>query len=94
MAAGLHAKGVAPSTVASVFSAALRPILLYGAHCVDIGDAALADLQRTQGQLVKQALGLMRRSRHTRLLQVLRLPDCSALISRARLRMAKAALGS
>ena len=89
---GLRAHGLSPHTSAHLWSSAIRPVLTYGAHCVHLSSAAIAEMQRTQGALMKQALGLYKSCHHTKLLQALNLEEIGTLIQKARVRTLRSAL--
>ena len=90
--AGLHARGLAPTTMSYLWRTAIRPILLYGSHCVHLRQSSLESMQKTQGALIKTCLGLRKSCHHSKLLHALRLPDIGVEVERARLRTLSAAV--
>jgi hypothetical protein len=92
--AGLRPCALHPSTMTHLWSAAVRPILLYGAHCTHIRPSSLTEMQRTQTGLLKRALGLNKRCRNTALMAALQLRSVEALVDEARARTLQAALAS
>ena len=56
--AGLCGQGLSPETSAHVWTAAVRPVLTYGAHCVNLSKSALKDMDKIQGKLIKTILGV------------------------------------
>jgi len=52
-----------------------QPVLLYGSDAVNISKKGLSRMESTQGNLIKQCLGLSHRARSTSLLQALCIPS-------------------
>ena len=50
-----------------------RPVLLYGMECYDVSEPSLSRLETSQGNLVKQSLGLCKRSRSSALLKSMKI---------------------
>ena len=73
--AGLHPRGLKPRAMAYLWSAAIRPALLYGCHCVATKPSHINRLQHVQGQLRKVALGLHRHCHHSPILRALDIVD-------------------
>ena len=49
--AGLCRKGVDPMVSSAILKAAVRPVLLYGMHCVYLNQKHKADIERAQGNI-------------------------------------------
>jgi hypothetical protein len=58
--AGLRKNDSQPATVAHIWSAAIRPILMYGTKSLFLTKTALSELDKLQAKLLKTALGLSR----------------------------------
>lgn len=91
---GLHPQGLAPETVTHLWSAAVRPVLLYGSHCTYLKPSAVREMQKTQAQLLKVALGVRKHCHSSMLMDALKLEDVQTLINIARLRTLKSAIQS
>jgi exonuclease III len=80
---GLHRGGLAPEVIRHLWMAALRPVLLYGSHCIRLPKSSLELLQRTQGQLLKISLGVKKWCHHSPLLSALDVPTAEHSITSA-----------
>ena len=69
--AGLAYPGCASDVKAYLWNAMCQPVLLYGFDSLHVSQRSLSQLESTQGNLIKQCLGLSKRSRSTNLLQAL-----------------------
>ena len=63
--------GLASDAKAYIWNTMCRPVLLYGSDCIDICAPNMRKLETLQGNLLKQSLGLSKRSRSTHLLEAL-----------------------
>ena len=52
---------------------AIQPVLVYGCATININPGAIKTLEKTQGRLVKSALGLPKYCRNTPLLKALKI---------------------
>ena len=69
--AGLCKRGTNPNTIRYLWTAALRPVLMYGVPCMKMSKKALDMLEKCQTKLLKSALSLKSYCRNTPLLQAL-----------------------
>ncbi len=58
-----------------------QPTLCYGSECMNISNRDDAQLDSTQGQLIKRSLGLSKRSYNTELFQAMNIKRASDLVS-------------
>ena len=68
---GLCTNGVTPDAAAHMIKVAIQPVLVYGCATINISLGAMKTLEKTQGRLVKSALGLPKYCRNTPLLKAL-----------------------
>ena len=81
--AGLCKNGVSPDTLAHIWNAAVRPVLLYGAHCMNLTQTLIDEMETIQCKYIKCANnGLPKYSKNTpirRAIGVRRISDTIAL---------------
>ena len=70
---GMCYPGCASDVKSYMWNAMCQPVLLYGLDCVAISNRNMHGLETCQGNLVKQAIGLSKRSRSTALLEALKI---------------------
>lgn len=58
------------------------PTLLYGTECIPLSKSNAKDINSTQGTIVKNMLGISKRSHHTNLLQAVHIAKCDGTILR------------
>ena len=73
--AGLCVNGCNPSTIAQLYTTAVRPVLSYGLECISLCDTVMKDVVKTQSKFLKAALGVKSRCRSSPLLQALKICD-------------------
>jgi len=72
--AGMSYPGLDSQTKAHLWKAVCAPSLLYGFECMNASELDVQKLESTQGSLIKQALGLCKRSHHSNVLSALSIP--------------------
>jgi len=77
---GMSFPGLDTQTKTYLWNSMCLPSLLYGNECITLSDCDIARLQSTQGCLIKQCLGLGKRSRHSHLLNALNVHKVSDVI--------------
>ena len=70
--AGMAYPGAHASAKKYLWNTICSPTLLYGMECIDMPNNLLAKLETTQGNHIKQCLGLSRTAHSSQLLQALR----------------------
>ena len=68
---GMCHPGLPTDVKTYLWDTAVRPILIYGYHCVHLRPAEIQCAEKFQSNHVKRVLGLPKRSHHTRLLNAL-----------------------
>jgi len=63
--------GCASNVKSYLWRSICQPVLLYGMECVNISSGSLKTLESTQSTLLKQCLGLNKRSKSSHILQAL-----------------------
>ena len=84
--------GVAPKTLSHIYKVAIQPILTYGCSAVNITDRSVKSLEKTQGILLKTALGLPKNRRNPPLFAALGIEKIDHLIKRQGLTLLRNAL--
>ncbi len=79
--AGMLYPGAAPDVQSYLFRTICQPTLCYGTECMNISHRDVAQLDSTQGQLIKRSLGLSKRSYNTELFQAMNIKRASDLVS-------------
>ena len=92
--AGLHPRGLSPLTVSAVWKAAVRPVLLYGAHCTYTSRTAIDMMNKTDTTLLKNAIGLRKWCRNTPLQAALGLRELNEMVDDARLQLLRSTVCS
>ena len=87
--AGLCVRGCSPHTIAHIYSAAVRPVLMYGMECVYQGNFVMDKVERTQSRFLKTALGLYSKCRTSPLLQALNIDKVKTSIEIQKLSLFK-----
>ena len=57
-----------------------QPVLTYGAECVNLSKNVISQMESMQGTLVKNFLGIGKRSHHSQLLRALHIPSVEEVI--------------
>lgn len=91
---GLRPRALAPYTMKHLWDAAVKPVLLYGAHCTYLRKTALERMQKTQTKLLKQSLGLKQSCHNTELMKALDVSNIMDCVSISRIHTLKSALSS
>ena len=68
---GMLYPGASPDVQSYLFKRICQPTITYGADCMNITDKDIGKLDSVQGQLLKQSLGLSKRS-HNRIITCLK----------------------
>ena len=73
---GMCARGVKPVTVTHIYNTAIRPVLMYGLHCVYTctSNSVLQKAEKLQSKLIKSSIGLKVHSKSTPFLDALKIP--------------------
>ena len=74
-------RSVVPDAQSYLFRTICQPTLCYGTECMNISHRDVAQLDSTQGQLIKRSLGLSKRSYNTELFQAMNIKRASDLVS-------------
>lgn len=90
--AGLYHKGVCPSTAAHLFKVGIQTSLTYAIESIHINASNLNLLKRTQGNLIKAALGLRKSCRTTPLLRALNIQSVTQVLELSLLNLFKSCL--
>ena len=77
---GWRYPGLSTETKSYLWKTTGVPSLTYGLDCISLSNANLKMLETTQGNLIKQSIGLSKRSRHSKLLKALDIPTISQMI--------------
>jgi hypothetical protein len=78
--AGMAFPGASSDVKAYLWQSACLPCMTYGLDVIPLPDEALKTLDSHQASLVKQSLGLPKRSHHSKLLQALNIPPVSEVV--------------
>ena len=73
--------GLNSETKAHLWKTVCAPSLLYGCESLNISHNELYNLESLQGTLIKQALGLSKRSHHSNILEALNIPKLGETIN-------------
>jgi hypothetical protein len=79
---GMSYPGLATDAKAYIWNIMCQPILLYGMDCIPLNNAGKQKLESTQGNLLKQSLGLNKRSHSSNLLKALNVNNIEVVIKR------------
>ena len=90
--AGVCCDGVASKTLSHIYKVAIQPILTYGCAAISIDNRAVKSLEKTQGMLLKTALGIPKNRRNSPLLAALGIEKIEQLIKRQQLTLLRNAL--
>ena len=90
--AGVCCDGVAPKTLSHIYKVAIQPILTYGCSAINITHRSVKSLEKTQGILLKTALGLPKSRRNSPLFAALGIEKIDQLIKRQQLTLLRNAL--
>ena len=90
--AGLCTNGVTPDAAAHMIKVAIQPVLVYGCATINITPGAMKTLEKTQGRLVKSALGLPKYCRNTPLLKALGIRTIRQVVNNNQLSIMRNAL--
>ena len=90
--AGVCCDGVAPKTLSHIYKVAIQPILTYGCSAINITHRSVKSLEKTQGILLKTALGLPKNRRNSPLFAALGIEKIYQLIKRQQLTLLRNAL--
>ena len=90
--AGVCCDGVAPKTLSHIYKVAIQPILTYGCSAINIAHRSVKSLEKTQGILLKAALGLPKNRRNSPLFAALGIEKIDQLIKRQQLTLLRNAL--
>ena len=77
---GMKYPGLSTEGKSYLWKSICQPSLLYGHECISLSDRQITRLDSTQGSLIKQSLGLGKKSRHSKLLSAMRIKPISQLI--------------
>ena len=88
--AGIKFPGVAPHIIIDIYNTAIRSILTYGCTATYLTKTNLLKLDRYQGKIIKQCLGLNNRSRTTPLLKAMCVDPISVSVSATSMELLKA----
>ena len=88
--AGIKFPGVAPHIMIDIYNTAIRSILTYGCTTTYLTKTNLMKLDRYQGKILKQCLGLNNRSRTTPLLKAMCVDPISVSVSATSMELLKA----
>ena len=92
--AGLCKRGASVKVVLQLWNTILRPILLYGTHCIKLTQKSLKDLESTQAKLLKAALCLSKICRTTPLIDAFHVPSVARSIEINRLNLLRSAMNT
>ena len=90
--AGVCCDGFASKTLSHIYKVAIQPILTYGCAAISIDNRAVKSLEKTQGMLLKTALGIPKNRRNSPLLAALGIEKIEQLIKRQQLTLLRNAL--
>ena len=79
---GILYPGASPGVQSYLFKRICQPTITYGADCMNITDKDMGRLDSVQGQLLKQSLGLSKRSHNSELLHALNIPRITDIVDR------------
>ena len=74
---GLSYPGLNTGVKTHLWKTMCNPVLMYGLDTIAVSNKHMADLESTQGTMVKRFLGIGKRSHHTSLLKALGIPRIS-----------------
>ena len=80
--AGILYPGASPVVQAYLYKHVCQPSLTYGLDCMNVSDRDICKLDSTQGKLIKQSLGLSKRSHNSQVLQALGIKPISDIVSK------------
>ena len=80
--AGMLYPGASTDVQSYLFKSICQPTLTYGADCVNITDNDILKLDSAQCKLIKQSLGLSKRSHNTELLRALKIKRGNDIVDR------------
>ena len=78
--AGVCCDGVASKPLRHIYAVAIQPILTYGCAAISIDNRSVKNLEKTQGILLKTALGLPKSRRNSPLLAAIEFEKFEQLI--------------
>ncbi len=78
--AGLAFPGTSADVNTYLWKSACVPSLTYGLDLLDLSRASVNKLESTQGTLIKQAMGIGKRSHHTKLLAAMDIPPVQHIV--------------
>ena len=74
--------GATPDVQANLYKCICQPTLTYGLECMSNSDIQMRRLKSIQGRLIKQSLGLSKRSHSTVLLRALNIEKVEDIVTR------------
>ena len=74
--------GATPAVQAHLYKCICQPTLTYGLECMSHSAAQMQKLESAQGKLIKQSLGLSKRSHNTALLRALSIEKVYDIVNR------------
>ena len=77
--AGIIYPGASTDVQMYLFTHICQPALTYGIDCLNLSKSDVLKLDSAQGKLIKQCLGLTKRSHNTQLLQALKVKNVSQI---------------
>jgi hypothetical protein len=80
--AGILYPGASADVQSYLYKHVCQPSLTYGLDCMNVDDKGISMLDSTQGKIIKQSLGLSKRSHNTQILQALDIRSVSDIVSR------------
>ena len=80
--AGMLYPGASTDVQSYLFKSICQPTLTYGADCINITDNDILKLDSAQCKLIKQSLGLSKRSHNTELLRALKIKRVNDIVDR------------
>ena len=79
---GMSYPGATPGVQAYLYKSICQPTLTYGLESMNCSKAQMQKLDSIQGKLIKQSLGLSKRSHNTELLQAMNISNVKSIVNR------------
>ena len=77
-----YSGGLNAHTKSYLWKSMCLPTLVYGCECIALGKCGKSDLDSCQGSLIKQTMGIGKRSHHSHLLNALKIPKVCDVIDK------------
>ena len=79
---GMSYPGAAPEVQAHLYKSICQPVLTYGMECTSNSKYKFRIMESTQGRLIKQCLGLSKRSHNSAMLKALDIDKVQSIVNR------------